>query len=148
RFSRDWSSDVCSSDLALVGAHALFKASLFLTVGVVDAVTGTRDIRRLSGLGRKLPVAALAAAMAVASMIGLIPFAGYVAKEAALESLLDPSISLSLFHTVVVIAVVLGSMLTTAYGLRFLWGAFGTKRDSAPYPLVVTKPRILLLGPP
>ena len=34
--------------LAMLGAHAMFKAALFLVVGVVDAATGTRDLRRLS----------------------------------------------------------------------------------------------------
>ena len=41
--------------LAMLGAHAMFKAALFLVVGVVDAATGTRDLRRLSGVGRELP---------------------------------------------------------------------------------------------
>src|SRR5829696_5346414 len=74
--------------IAMIGAHAMFKAALFLVVGVVDAATGTRDLRRLSGVGRALPVTAAAGALATASMIGLPPFAGYVAKEAALEALL------------------------------------------------------------
>ncbi len=42
------------SALALVIAHALFKSTLFLTVGVVDKCTGTRDLRELSGVGRRL----------------------------------------------------------------------------------------------
>ena len=73
--------------LAMLGAHAMFKAALFLVVGVVDAATGTRDLRRLSGVGRELKLTALAGALATASMIGLPPFAGYVAKEAGLEAL-------------------------------------------------------------
>ena len=52
-----------SRELAAAGAgdvvaHALFKATLFLVVGIVDHATGTRDLRRLSGLGRRLPVLA------------------------------------------------------------------------------------------
>ncbi|WP_426593560.1 Na+/H+ antiporter subunit A [Cellulomonas sp. McL0617] len=110
--------------LAMLGAHAMFKAALFLVVGVVDAATGTRDLRRLSGVGRTLPLTALAGALATASMIGLIPFAGYVAKESALESLHhDP---------VILAAVAVGSVLTVAYGLRLWWGAFATKRAVAP----------------
>src|SRR5690554_4223563 len=38
--------------LALLLAHALFKSSLFLVVGLIDHSTGTRDLRKLSGLGR------------------------------------------------------------------------------------------------
>jgi multicomponent Na+:H+ antiporter subunit A len=121
--------DVALAGLALLGAHALFKASLFLVVGAVDAATGTRDLRRLSGLWRSMPVTALAAVLATASMIGLPPFAGYVAKEAALEGLTHGSGALA---TVATWSVVVGSALTVAYGGRFLWGAFASKRWTEP----------------
>jgi multicomponent Na+:H+ antiporter subunit A len=137
------------SGLALLGAHALFKACLFLTVGVVDATTGTRDIRRLNGLGRKMPLTATVAALGVASMVGLIPFAGYVAKEAAFEALFDPDLGTSAIKNVVAVSFVVGSMMTVAYGLRFLWGAFATKKEAkGEYPIVVTAPPWLLVGPP
>ncbi|MCV2392988.1 Na+/H+ antiporter subunit A [Actinotalea sp. M2MS4P-6] len=116
---------VALAGIALLGAHAMFKSALFLTVGVVDAATGTRDLRRLSGIARQLPVTAGAAALAVASMCGVPPFAGYVAKEAAIEALRHDSTTAA---RVALVAVVLGSVLTVAYGLRFWWGAFGTKR--------------------
>ncbi|MDR7384137.1 Na+/H+ antiporter subunit A [Promicromonospora iranensis] len=107
--------------LALLGAHALFKASLFLVVGVVDAAAGTRDLRKLAGVGRRLPVTALAATLATASMIGLPPFAGYVAKEAALAAWAHDGDPLGM---IMIVVVAVGSALTVAYGLRFLWGAF------------------------
>jgi multicomponent Na+:H+ antiporter subunit A len=114
--------------LALLGAHAMFKAALFLVVGVVDRATGTRDLRRLSGVGRALPVTATVAAFAVASMIGLPPFAGYVAKEAALDAIAHATVIGGVWVGRVVLgSVVVGSMLTVAYGLRLLWGAFATK---------------------
>ena len=37
--------------VAMLIAHALFKATLFLVVGIVDHSTGTRDLRKLSGVG-------------------------------------------------------------------------------------------------
>ncbi|WP_263119624.1 Na+/H+ antiporter subunit A [Cellulomonas sp. RIT-PI-Y] len=110
--------------LAMLGAHAMFKAALFLVVGVVDAATGTRDLRRLSGVGRALPLTAVAGGLATASMMGLPPFAGYVAKEAALEALAHEGDPMGL---VVLIGVAVGSALTVAYGLRLWWGAFATK---------------------
>ena len=77
--------DAALAGLAMLLAHALFKAALFLVVGVVDHTTGTRDLRELSGLGRRAPVLAVVAALAAASMAGLPPLAGFVAKEAAFE---------------------------------------------------------------
>lgn len=134
--------------LALLGAHALFKAALFLIVGIVDAATGTRDIDRLSGVGKRMPVTALVAALAVASMIGVAPFAGYVAKEAALEAIIDDQSALAPFGWPILVVFVLGSALTIAYGLRLWWGAFATKRYVTPAPEEVVKPPFLLLAPP
>ncbi len=116
--------------LAMLGAHAMFKAALFLVVGTVDVACGTRDLRRLSGVGKALPWTALAGGLATASMIGLPPFAGYVAKEAGLEAvahLEDGTIG-----WIVLGAVVVGSALTVAYGLRLWWGAFATKPALVP----------------
>lgn len=141
--------------LAMIGAHAMFKASLFLTVGVVDAATGTRDLRRLDGLGRALPITAVVGALATASMIGLPPFAGYVAKEAALEALWHDGGTAA--GVAVLVAMVLGSALTVAYGLRFWFGAFGPAiRGAVPLPdpdeggwppLPVSRPSLLLVAP-
>lgn len=141
--------------LAMVGAHAMFKASLFLVVGVVDAATGSRDLRRLEGVGRALPITATVGALATASMIGLPPFAGYVAKEAALESLWHDGGTAA--GVAVLVAMVVGSALTVAYGLRFWFGAFGPAlRGAVPLPapddgvwppLQVSRPSLLLVAP-
>src|SRR5699024_8715982 len=53
--------------LGLLLAHALFKATLFLVVGIVDRQCGTRDLRRLTGVARRMPVVATAAILAGAS---------------------------------------------------------------------------------
>ncbi|WP_278236205.1 Na+/H+ antiporter subunit A [Isoptericola sp. AK164] len=118
--------------LALLGAHAMFKATMFLVVGAVDVATGTRDLRRLSGLWRAMPVTAAAGLLATASMIGVPPTAGYVAKEAALEGLWhDVTHGADALEVAALAAVVVGSILTVTYGLRFWWGAFGTKASPA-----------------
>lgn len=116
--------------LALVIGHALFKSALFLIVGVIDRQLSTRDITELSGVGRQAPVMATAAFISVASMAGIAPTIGFVAKESTLTALLDDAIAGSPWGLVALIGVVLGSMLTAAYGVRFLWGAFWTKRDA------------------
>ncbi|MGO2745906.1 proton-conducting transporter transmembrane domain-containing protein, partial [Microbacterium sp.] len=115
--------------LALVIGHALFKSALFLIIGVIDRQLSTRDLRELSGVGRQAPVMATAAFISVASMMGIAPTIGFVAKESALTSLLDDAIGGSVWGLVALIGVILGSMLTAAYGVRFLWGAFWRKRD-------------------
>ena len=75
------------SPLATVAAifhmlnHATFKASLFMAVGIIDRETGTRDIRRLSGLFRFMPVTATLAMVAAASMAGVPLLNGFLSKE-------------------------------------------------------------------
>jgi multicomponent Na+:H+ antiporter subunit A len=106
----------------LLLAHAAFKAALFLTVGIVDHQTHTRDLRSLTGLGRRWPVVAAGAALAAASMAGLPPLLGFIAKELALDGLLGDGVPAP---AVLLAVVVVGSMFTVAYSARFLWGAFG-----------------------
>lgn len=69
-------------------AHALYKAALFLVVGIIDHETGTRDITALSGLRDSLTVTFIAAVLAGVSMIGLPPLIGYLAKEEMYAALL------------------------------------------------------------
>ncbi|UNS96493.1 Na+/H+ antiporter subunit A [Streptomyces tubbatahanensis] len=134
--------------IAMILAHALFKAPLFLVVGAIDHHTGTRDIDRLSGLGRALPVLCGVAVAAGLSMAALPPLLGFAAKEAAVSALLHGGAA----HTWTLAAVIAGSALTTAYTLRFLWGAFATKGGSPPLqPVTVekgTRTSLPLLAPP
>jgi len=118
--------DLMLAGLTMLCAHAMFKAALFMVVGIIDHATGTRDIRRLAWLGDRAPALFVIAALATASMAALPPFLGFVAKEADFETLLH-SASLGSFAPYVLAGVVAGSVFTTMYSLRFLWGAFARK---------------------
>ncbi|MEM7722621.1 MAG: putative monovalent cation/H+ antiporter subunit A [Pseudomonadota bacterium] len=61
--------------------HSLYKAALFLMIGIVDHSTGTRDATILRGLGRKMPLTFLGGALAAISMAGIPPFVGFIGKE-------------------------------------------------------------------
>jgi multicomponent Na+:H+ antiporter subunit A len=123
--------DAALAGLALLLSHALFKSALFLVVGVIDRQLSTRDLTELSGVGRQAPVMATFSIVAVASMVGFIPTIGFVAKEGALAALLDEAMGGAVWGIVAVAGIALGSVLTAGYGIRFLWGAFATKRDAA-----------------
>lgn len=120
-------ADTALAALALLVSHALFKATLFLIVGIIDHDEHTRDIRELSGLGRRRPVLAVSGTVAIFSMIGLPPLLGFVAKEGAFATLLEFGESGDPWGWIALVATVIGSILTVAYGGRFLWGAYGTK---------------------
>lgn len=67
-------------------AHALYKGALFMSAGTIDHETGTRDVTCLSGLFRKMPLSGSAAFLAAASMAGLAPLFGFLAKELFYEA--------------------------------------------------------------
>lgn len=136
-------SAVALAGLALVISHALFKACLFLCVGIVDWATGTRDLRELSGVGKARPLLALAAGIAIASMAGIPPTAGFVGKEAALHALTHSGDTTDM---VIAWIIVLGSVLTLAYGLRFWWGCFSSKPGVEPTELK-NKSRVIIISP-
>jgi len=104
--------------LAVLIAHAAFKATLFMVVGIIDKKTGTRDIRHLSGIRRSSPLVAIVAAVAALSMAGTPPLLGFVNKEAAFDALIGDG------QWLVLGIAAVASVLTVAYTARFWWGAF------------------------
>ncbi|MCH5644069.1 Na+/H+ antiporter subunit A [Gordonia sp. ABSL49_1] len=129
-------ANVAMAGLTMLVAHAMFKASLFMVVGIIDHSTGTRDIRKLARLGHRLPALALIAAIAGASMAGL-PFTfGFVGKETAFGSVWTTGSFTSWQAETIDIVLLVGSIITFAYTCRFLWGAFGRKVRATPSPAV------------
>ncbi|SEM09014.1 Na+/H+ antiporter subunit A [Rhodococcus maanshanensis] len=122
--------------ITMVVAHAMFKAALFMVVGVIDHTTGTRDIRKLAHLGKAAPALCVIAVLAAASMAGLPPFLGFVGKEGALEAIATTDALSPTVRTLVLATVVAGSILTVTYSIRFIWGAFGRKQLKRPSPAV------------
>ena len=141
--------DAALAGLAMLVAHAIFKAGLFLSVGTIDHATGTRDVRRLSGLARRMPWLVLATVLCAASMAGIPPMLGFVGKEAVYETYLHHPDGWSVM---VLITLFTGSVLTVAYSARFLWGAWFDKPDvepvdfHAPRPVTVVLPVLLGLA--
>ncbi|BBZ26500.1 monovalent cation/H+ antiporter subunit A [Mycolicibacterium madagascariense] len=128
--------DLLLAGLAMLCAHAMFKAALFMVVGVIDHATGTRDIRRLAWLGDRARPLMVIAIGATASMAALPPFIGFVAKEADLTTLAE-SPSLGAAAPYVLAGVAFGSVFTTIYSLRFVYGAFARKGRPEPSPRVL-----------
>ncbi|WP_234401841.1 hydrogen gas-evolving membrane-bound hydrogenase subunit E [Thermobifida halotolerans] len=104
-------------------AHALFKATLFMLVGIIDHEAGSRDVRRLNGLRKTMPVTAALTALAALSLAGIPPALGFVSKEKILAAFLEVSGPPWLGEALAGVAV-LASALTFAYGFRLFHGTF------------------------
>jgi multicomponent Na+:H+ antiporter subunit A len=127
--------------MAFLAGHALYKGALFLVAGALDHETGTRDVDRLGGLGRLMPVTALVAGAAALSMAGLPPLFGFIAKELSYEATMHSPAAM----WITAVAVATNVLLVGAAGLvglgPFLGKALPTPRQAHEAPLS------LLLGP-
>ncbi|WP_348706703.1 monovalent cation/H+ antiporter subunit A [Acidovorax soli] len=118
-----------NSPLAAVAAvfhimnHAAFKASLFMAAGIVDHESGTRDIRRLSGLRSMMPVTATLACVASAAMAGVPLLNGFLSKEMFFAETVFMDAT-PLVAVLLPIAATLAGMFSVAYSLRFTVDVF------------------------
>ncbi|MEE1923467.1 monovalent cation/H+ antiporter subunit A [Pseudomonas sp. 148P] len=118
-----------NSPLAAVAAvfhilnHATFKASLFMAAGIIDHESGTRDIRKLSGLFRLIPFTATLAMVASASMAGVPLMNGFLSKEMFFAETVFISSTAWVEMTLPVIATLAGTF-SVAYALRFTVDVF------------------------
>jgi multicomponent K+:H+ antiporter subunit A len=119
-----------NSPLAAVAAvfhvlnHATFKASLFMAAGVIDHESGTRDIRRLNGLYRLMPVTATLAMVAAAAMAGVPLMNGFLSKEMFFAESLSVEGPVESLNRALRFIAVLWGMFSVAYSLRFIHGVF------------------------
>ncbi|SEC78624.1 monovalent cation/H+ antiporter subunit A [Pseudomonas marginalis] len=118
-----------NSPLAAVAAvfhilnHATFKASLFMAAGIIDHESGTRDIRKLSGLVRLIPFTATLAMVASASMAGVPLLNGFLSKEMFFAETVFISSTQWVEIALPMIATIAGTF-SVAYALRFTVDVF------------------------
>ncbi|MDH5460658.1 MAG: NADH-quinone oxidoreductase subunit L [Candidatus Bathyarchaeota archaeon] len=116
--------------------HALFKALLFLCAGAVIHGVHTRDMNRMGGLWRIMPVTFVMSLGGAMALGGLPPFNGFFSKELILEA------TESAGHPYLVAVVVVTSALTFAYSLRLVSKVFlSSKRKpihASKTPLLMT----------
>ncbi len=105
--------------------HSMYKSTLFLTGGSVEKQTGTTDLRLLGGLGKKMPLTALCAFIAAASISGIPPLNGYFSKELVYHGARETGL------WIFVIAAMLGSTLTLVSFLKLTFTTYlGQKKQA------------------
>ena len=103
--------------------HAVFKASLFMAAGIIDHEAGTRDMRRLSGLYRLMPITGTLAIVASASMAGVPLLNGFLSKEMFLAEAVAWHNGTWLDRSLPYLAVT-ASVFSVAYSMRFILTVF------------------------
>ena len=102
--------------------HATFKAALFMIAGIIDHESGTRDLRKLSGLWQLLPYTATLTMVTAASMAGLPLTNGFLSKEMFFTELLSNLSGPVLICSAIV--ATLAGIFAVAYSVRLVHGVF------------------------
>lgn len=98
--------------------HSVFKSLLFLNAGAVEYATGTRDLKRLGGLNRSMPVTGVTSLVASMSISGVPPFNGFWSKLIIVVACVEAG-----FYGFATVAVIM-SIVTLAYQLKVQRHAF------------------------
>ena len=102
--------------------HATFKAALFMIAGIIDHESGTRDLRKLSGLWQMLPFTATLTMITAASMAGIPLTNGFLSKEMFFTELVA-----NLSGPVMIGAAIAGTLagiFAVTYSIRLVHGVF------------------------
>ncbi|MBK5969860.1 MULTISPECIES: monovalent cation/H+ antiporter subunit A [Thiorhodovibrio] len=103
--------------------HAVFKASLFMAAGIIDHETGTRDMRRLSGLWHFMPITGTLAMVAAAAMAGVPLLNGFLSKEMFFAETVHHE-WLGHLDWMLPFAATAGGIFAVAYSVRFIHDVF------------------------
>ena len=109
--------------------HAIFKSALFMSAGIIDHQTGSRDMRKLSYLGRSMPITSALAIIAALAMAGVPLFNGFISKELFFSATQFTEKRPYIQHMVTSVAL-FGGALTMAYSIRFIHDAFLSKASA------------------
>ena len=111
--------------------HATFKAALFMSAGIVDHETHTRDIKRLGGLRHLMPITFTIVCISALSMAGIPPLNGFLSKELMLDAA-EQTVWAGNPWVMPVLATI-GALLSVAYSFRLIAHTFlGPVRDDYP----------------
>ena len=136
-------AEAVAAALVYLIAHACYKGALFLIAGAVEHETGSRSITMLAGLRRAMPITAAVALIAAVSMAGIPLTLGFVAKEAAYETLLQVSGWSSWLLAATVLASVLLGLAGFLAGVVPFRGTSSTKGAVEPSPTLWLPPLLL-----
>lgn len=110
--------------------HAFMKALLFLNAGAIEKAAGTRDLRKLGGLARTLPLVYATTLIGTLAISGIPPFNGFWSKFYIILGCLQAG------QVWLALIAVLGSILTLAAYLKVQKHAFwGPEQGTAVKPV-------------
>ncbi len=127
----------CGTGVGVVGAllyilmHSVAKGGLFLCAGIVEHNTHTKDISKMGGLYKRMPLTALAFIFCAFSVMGIPPFGGFFAKYLVINGIISAG------NVAMGIVFIIGAVMTILYLVRlfikvFLGPTVSDAREGAP----------------
>ena len=134
-------------------SHTLAKALLFLASGYIIYRVGSKKLSALAGLGRKMPFTGAMIAVAVLSLVGVPPFAGFMSKFSIVRAALAQH---SATYTGLIVLVLLATVIEVGYFMKLLQIMFFTEAEtegavkelplSALIPITILAALIIAIG--
>jgi NADH:ubiquinone oxidoreductase subunit 5 (subunit L)/multisubunit Na+/H+ antiporter MnhA subunit len=106
------------NEIAVAGAmlyilmHGIAKGGLFLCAGIIEQNTHNKDITRMGGLAKTMPVTAAAFLFCAFSVMGIPPFGGFFSKYLVISGAMSGG------NLWIMLTFVVGAFMTIAYLLR------------------------------
>ncbi len=107
-----------ANEMAVAGAllyilmHGIAKGGLFLCAGIVEQNTHNKDITKMGGLAKTMPVTAFAFLFCAFSVMGIPPFGGFFSKYLVISGAMSGG------NLWIMLTFVVGAFMTIAYLLR------------------------------
>jgi multicomponent Na+:H+ antiporter subunit A len=128
--------------------HGTFKACLFLVAGIIAHEAATRDIRKMGGLWREMPITFIIAVIGALSMAGIPPLNGFLSKEMFYKSSVEMGAALGSPYTILIpVIAIMGGVFTFAYSIKLISGIFLGKRPKDGLPKHIHDPCATMLVP-
>ncbi|MGE5338220.1 MAG: monovalent cation/H+ antiporter subunit A [Gemmatimonadota bacterium] len=103
--------------------HATFKASLFMAAGIIDHESGSRDMRKLNGLWKYMPVTGALGTVAAGAMAGVPLLNGFLSKEMFFAEAAAKDVT-GVMDWLLPLGATVAGILSVAYSTRFIHDVF------------------------
>jgi proton-translocating NADH-quinone oxidoreductase chain N len=94
--------------------HALMKGTAFLCAGVILYRLETRELKEMSGVGRRMPVTAITFIISLLALTGLPPLNGFVSEVTIVLATIEANMAW------LGVAVIINSIISAAYYIRVI----------------------------
>jgi multicomponent Na+:H+ antiporter subunit D len=121
--------------------HAIFKMLLFLCMGAIIYATGERELGRLGGLGKRMPITLVTFGIAALAISGIPPFNGFASK-----AMISEGVSVSFLLKLAIVLTSAGTLAVFIKLLRhtFLGNLPAKLKNTREVPILMLLPMLTL----